>query len=435
MAPPAERRLESAADPSVFEALAAVSEAVESGAGLPEIARATSRALDLSVAIVDASSSVLAVACASPDDESAVLALSEGTSVLDLKVADAAVGQLRYRPRSGAPPPDTPLRMVGTLIALEVERSQAPDRASVEAVAGFLADLLDRRVTDRENIVARAHELGADVSGGASVLVVRAHPLHPEEGDWRARVVRIAQRGARAVTREALAAAVELAAWPGRRVATGNHAGERSGYSEPEIVIVAPSGDPDGGRRAAEAVSRELELGLAGYQFAVALSRPATDPVDLHRAGAEALLAANVAEARGLPRLAFEETGAYRLLLPAMSEDPGELQRFHEETVAPLVAYDEQYDTELVRTLESFLDSDGNVARTAEKLFTHRHTIRYRLERVKELTGLNVSSTDGRERLGLGLKAMRVLGILPPHGPASEPGAEAGRVPKDEKDR
>ena len=118
-----------------------------------------------------------------------------------------------------------------------------------------------------------------------------------------------------------------------------------------------------------------------------------------------------------------------------MTDDPAELQRFHEETIAPLVEYDEQYETELVLTLESFLDEDGSVARTSERLFTHRHTIRYRLERVRELTGLDVSSTDGRERLGLGLKAMRVLGIMPPRGPASEPGTEAGQVPVDEPDR
>ena len=84
--------------------------------------------------------------------------------------------------------------------------------------------------------------------------------------------------------------------------------------------------------------------------------------------------------------LAFEATGAYRLLLPAMSEDPGELQRFYAETVEPLVAYDDQYETDLVQTLETFLECDGNVANTAQRLFTHRHTIRYRLERVRELS-------------------------------------------------
>jgi DNA-binding PucR family transcriptional regulator len=130
------------------------------------------------------------------------------------------------------------------------------------------------------------------------------------------------------------------------------------------------------------------------------------------------------------PALAFEETGAYRLLLSAMSENAGELRRFYDETVAPVAAYDEQYETELVRTLRTFLEADGNVAGTAQRLFTHRHTIYYRLERVRELTGLDVASSDGREKLSLGLKAMRVLGLSSARGPASEDGARAGRVPR-----
>jgi DNA-binding PucR family transcriptional regulator len=251
------------------------------------------------------------------------------------------------------------------------------------------------------------------------VLVARARPLHPAEGDWRARLLTVAERGVRAVERTSLAALVEPA-W---------------GRLERELMIVVPGPGVEPGERAAAAALRELESGLDGFQLTVARSRPTSDPADLHRAGAEALLAANVAEARGLETLSFEETGAYRLLLPAMSEDPGELQGFYDDTVAPLADYDEQYETELMRTLETFLDADGNVARTAEKLFTHRHTIRYRLDRVRELSGLDVSSTDGRERLSLGLKAMRVLGIVPPGGPAHERGAEAGRVPRGPKDR
>ncbi|HEY1357519.1 MAG TPA: helix-turn-helix domain-containing protein [Thermoleophilaceae bacterium] len=402
-----------------LEALDEVSEAVESGAGLPAVARAASRALDASVIVLDSSSSVLAVACSSPEDERAVMAGESGSLSVDLRVADAPAGQLRYRPRS-EPPDASLLRLVTNLIGLEVDRTRAPERATEAAISDFLADLLERRVTDRENIVARAEELGCDLRGGGCVVIARARPQQPEEGDWRARVLTVAERGARAVERGSLAALIGL--------------GEplRGGH-ERELVIVVPG--PDAGGRAADAALRELEAGLDNYAFTVALSRPAADPVDLHRAGAEALLAANVAEARGLARLSFEETGAYRLLLPAMSEDPSELRRFHEETVAPLVAYDEQYETELVRTLESFLDADGNVAGTAEKLFTHRHTIRYRLDRVRELTGLDVNSTDGRERLSLGLKAMRVLGIVPPGGPAHETGAEAGRVPREQKDR
>ena len=192
------------------------------------------------------------------------------------------------------------------------------------------------------------------------------------------------------------------------------------------VVVLLPATADAEVRRVADAVARELRSSLHGFTFAVGHSRLATDPVDLYRAGNEALLAANVAEAGEEDTvLAFEETGAYRLLLPAMSEDPAELERFFAETVEPLVTYDEQYETDLVQTLETFLDADANVAGTASRLFTHRHTIRYRLERVRDLTGLDVSSTDGREKLGLGLKAMRVLGIAAPRGPATELGAEA----------
>ncbi len=407
-----------AAEPRTFlDALDEVSEAVESGSGLPAVARAAGRALDASVIVLDAASSMLAVACQSSEDERIVMAGEAGSERVPLRVADLAVGQLRFRPR-GEPPAPSLLRLVSNLIALEVDRAKAPERANEAAVSDFLEDLLARKITDRENIVARAGELGCDLSRGGSALVVRARPQHPEEGDWRARVLTSAERGARAIERSSLAALVETELRPER-----------------ELLIVTPGVDVAAATRVATAMLRELEAALPAFSVTVARSRHAGDPADLHRAGAEALLAANVAEARGLAELSFEQTGAYRLLLPAMSEDPSELEGFFAETVAPLAAYDDQYETELVRTLETFLDADGNVAGTAERLFTHRHTIRYRLERVRELTSLDVNSTDGRERLSLGLKAMRVLGIVPPGGPAHEKGAEAGRVPREQKDR
>jgi DNA-binding PucR family transcriptional regulator len=254
-----------------------------------------------------------------------------------------------------------------------------------------------------------------DIQDGASVIVARAHPQAPTEEGWRARARAVAERGARAVVSRSIASL-----------------SERDGAAGVEILLLVPGSEEPVAARAAEAVLREMESALAGYTFALGRSRIAEDPGELPRAAGEALLAANVAEGSSPEGtlLAFEQTGAYRLLLSAMSENPSELQRFYAETVEPLVAYDEQYETELLQTLETFLEADGNVAGTAQRLFTHRHTIYYRLERVRELTGLDVSSSDGREKLSLGLKAMRVLGISSARGPASEDGARAGRVPR-----
>jgi DNA-binding PucR family transcriptional regulator len=214
-----------------------------------------------------------------------------------------------------------------------------------------------------------------------------------------------------------------------RALAPGSLASADGGETA-EVAVIVPAEDDARLDRAATGLTRELEHGLAGFHVTIGRSRRAADPVDLYRAGNEARLAVNVGEAEGRPLLAFEDTGSYRLLLPAMSEDPRELERFYAETIAPLSAYDEQYETELVATVEAYLENDGNVAATAKQLFTHRHTIRYRLERAKELCGHDVSATEGREKLSLGLKTMRVLGIAPPRGPAMEPGAEAGQVPR-----
>jgi sugar diacid utilization regulator len=399
--------------------LEAISDAVESGAGLPEVVRAAARALDAGLVLIDRSSAVLAVAAASPADERSLMSDAPDVQTHELRVADRVVGRLRMRPRGELPAPDL-LRFVTILIASEVERVRAPERASAAAAGDFLRAVLERKLTDRDNIVARGNELGIDLEHGGSVLVIRAHPVAAPEDDWRIRVLTVAERGARAVSPGALATIAQRSEGPRGEV----------------VVVLLPDIEEDAAQRGAEAVRRELEAGLHGFTFAIGRSRPARDAADLHRAGNEALLAANVAEAsEAAAVLAFDDTGAYRLLLPAMSEDPAELQRFYAETVEPLVAYDEQYETDLVQTLESFLDADGNVAQTAQRLFTHRHTIRYRLERVRELSGLDVGSTDGREKLGLGLKAMRVLGIPAPHGPAHERGAEAGRVPREHKDR
>jgi sugar diacid utilization regulator len=397
-------------DPTLLDAL---SEAVEAGAGLPAVARAAARLLDASVALIDRSSAVLAVAGASPDQEERLLAGGEGVTVVALRVADTAVGELRYRAKS--PPAPSIARMVTTLLALELERSRSPEWASDEAAGAFVDDVLQRRLVERADIIARGAELGADLDRGAGVLVLRAAPRAAQTGEWRGRVLTLVQRGLRSLA-------------PGSLATTGG--------VEPaaEVAVIVPADDDERLARAAAGLAREMADSLAGFHITIGRSRRATDSVDLYRAGSEARLAVNVGEAEGRPLLAFEDTGAYRLLLPAMSDDPAELERFYAETIQPLADYDEQYETELVTTVEAYLDNDGNVAATAKQLFTHRHTVRYRLERVRELCGHDVSSTEGREKLGLGLKAMRVLGIASPRGPALEPGAGGGKVARPGED-
>src|ERR671910_1033944 len=278
-----------------LDALGAITDAVESGQGLPEVVRAAARVLDSSLVLIDRSSAVLAVAARSSADERALMADVPGVGTHELRVGDAVVGRLRLRGRTGEPSPAL-LRLVTTLIASEVERLRAPERASEAAQEAFLRAVLHRQVTDRGDIVARAGELGVDVQDGAAVIVVRAHHFAPAEEDWRLRVLAAAERAARAVVPGSIAAIDELVQ-------------EAAG----QVLVLAPvSGEP-AARRAANAIARELQSALHGFTFSVGFSRVALDPADLYRAGNEALLAANVAvgapadgDGEPAPVLAFE---------------------------------------------------------------------------------------------------------------------------------
>ena len=133
-------------------------------AGLPEVVRAAARALDASLVLIDRAGSVLAVAARSPADERSLMADAPASTMLELRVADAIVGRLRLRAARGDPPAAV-LRVVTTLVASEVERLRAPERASEAAPGRVPAALLRREVTDRGDLVARGGELGVDLDG------------------------------------------------------------------------------------------------------------------------------------------------------------------------------------------------------------------------------------------------------------------------------
>jgi GAF domain-containing protein len=96
---------------------------------------------------------------------------------------------------------------------------------------------------------------------------------------------------------------------------------------------------------------------------------------------------------RGRPRLlAYDDLGAYKYLL-RMSLEPGGRDT-HRQAIAALAEYDEAHSAQLVRTLEEFLARRGTISATAEALYIHPNTLRQRLRRIMELTGLDLRRED-----------------------------------------
>ncbi len=145
--------------------LGAITDAVEAGAGLPEVLRAAARALQTSLILIDRAGTVLAVAARSPADERSLMRGGDDVTAIELKVADQPVGTLRMRVRE--PGDDAPLlRLVSTLIASEMERTRAPEQASVQAAAAFQRAVLGGAIPGRDDLIARGRELGIDLGRG-----------------------------------------------------------------------------------------------------------------------------------------------------------------------------------------------------------------------------------------------------------------------------
>jgi len=108
--------------------------------------------------------------------------------------------------------------------------------------------------------------------------------------------------------------------------------------------------------------------------------------------------------------LAFGDLGVYRLLI-RLRETP-ELWSFYRETLSSLAEYDKRQHADLIKTLEAYFNHLGNLRATSEALHVHRNTLLYRLERIKEISGMDLDNAEEHFALWLAVRAHRILATL-----------------------
>jgi sugar diacid utilization regulator len=267
---------------------------------------------------------------------------------------------------AGSPDAGEYLHVAAVAVLTEVAVAEARDETEQSLRGSFLEELLSRDDLEAADVVRRAARLGLDVSAGAVGLC--ADPGDRAPG--RLLAVIASERP------EALAQVVK----------------ER-------VYAILPC-SVEQARRLAARLSRSATVGISSFY---------SSPAELGRALEEAELVLDVTAAGGAAPGQDIGGGTYRLLFRVLASHPQEVRSFYEDTIAPLVAYDDQYTTQLVETLEAYLAENCNMNATAQAIHAHRHTVSYRLDRMKELTGLDPFTSEDRERLSLGLKAYRII--------------------------
>lgn len=98
----------------------------------------------------------------------------------------------------------------------------------------------------------------------------------------------------------------------------------------------------------------------------------------------------------------FEQLGVYRLI--SLIKEKKELNHFYEEAIGDLLKYDQESDLDLVYTIEQYFKCNESLKETADKLYIHVNTLKYRLQKIKSLTGLSLQKSEEKLMLHMGLK-------------------------------
>jgi purine catabolism regulator len=152
----------------------------------------------------------------------------------------------------------------------------------------------------------------------------------------------------------------------------------------------------------------EEEIGFSAASFGI--GRYYEKPSDIKNSYREALIALWVS--RKIYNTAtdvrhFDDLGVYKLL--GKFEDTKELELFYKGTVYPVKKYDDENNTELVKTLDVYFECGENMASAAETLYIHINTLKYRINRIKEILGVDSFNMGNKVELYIGLKIMKLL--------------------------
>ena len=123
---------------------------------------------------------------------------------------------------------------------------------------------------------------------------------------------------------------------------------------------------------------------------------------ELNFALKESMYAMRVASIEGENIKYYYEIGVYKLLMPSYSE--GYMINFYSDTIGKIKQYDQKYNSELLQTAIVYVKLGGNIKNTAKSINLHENTVRYRINKIKEIFNTTNSEFEFYEELALGIK-------------------------------
>ncbi|MFJ4469590.1 PucR family transcriptional regulator [Streptomyces sp. NPDC089424] len=260
-----------------------------------------------------------------------------------------------------------------TSLALELAHLRNLAEVELRLHRELADDLLEG--TDGASAYARSEAVGHDLHGSHYVVVVQW--LNRTADDSFAQTVR------RAVS------ALGMRSLQTRR---SDH-----------VVLIA------GGRPHARALYEALarETGIRSGTIGVSAPCDSVDDIPHHYQEAQRALEVRRHSRQPYGTSFFDELGLYRILGPGSGHR--ELETFVQEWLGHLLDYDSRHHASMVETLSRYFDCGGNYDETAESLGIHRSTLRYRLQRIRDISGNDLVNVEDRLNLQVATRVWKIV--------------------------
>ncbi|WP_172399008.1 helix-turn-helix domain-containing protein [Gordonia sp. i37] len=269
-------------------------------------------------------------------------------------------------------------------------QQRAASLARAEALDQILWDLMDGSPEQRAAARGRAQQMGIWLRGWHRILYGSIENLdsiaHQEE--WS---ISSSDRARRAILDSV-------------RSLTSPAQPTLAGLRGNRLVALVPIHDRDRARDFLRSLNAQLTADHPDITFSWGLSTARDKPAHYVEAFSEARTALAAAQRLGSVSL-YDDLGIVRLLL---GHEDADFQSFVREITGPLKNYDRQNAGSLMQTLRAYFDSNCSQKDAAELLYIHHKTLAYRLDRIRKLTGLDLSQHSDRMRADLALRLLEV---------------------------
>lgn len=268
----------------------------------------------------------------------------------------------------------------------------------------FLADILLGEVKDKEAAMIKAQKFGWDLTKDYQVVAIdfNAASLAENHGndavllqEWKRKLLRRADH-----------------------IFTAGHPRTIVGLRKDTIAVLLPADLKTEGHTGSrkertvavvETLRRRLQQEYADMTFTAGVGRFGRGIEGIHSGYLEAEKAVRLGKLVWGEdgTVHFDDLGVYRIL--GQFHDRGELEAVYSETIGTLAEYDDTTQSHLVETLAEYFRNNCALAETADKLFIHANTLKYRLQKIEQLTGCSIHDAEQRLRLHIGLKIRDIL--------------------------